>query len=173
MTAMADHFKRKLTGFTIIELLVIISTLGILVAIGTVAWGGVKTSSDNKASITELRQWKSTFDLYESRFAVFPSPSTNGTYCLGDDFPGDRCGVSSNFSENSALNAEVLRTGALPKNSRITVNGTYLGPYATFTATQIILVAVLKGDSSSCPSDIPYDSASPSGVAYCRFTLTR
>lgn len=172
-------FRRhsKMTGFTLIELLVIISTIGILATIGVVSWNGVKTSSENKTRISELNQWKSTFDLYKTRFAVYPSPTTNGTYCIGEDFPSNKCGVKTsgnyNYSSDSSLNAELKRTGTLPKNTRQAVDEKYLGPFATFTATQISLTVPLKGDSSTCPSETTYDTASPSGVAYCKITLTR
>lgn len=176
LVSMAIHTRAKKSGFTIVELLVVIVTLGILAGIGTVGWGGLKTSSENKSRISELNQWKSTFDLYKSRFAVYPAPSVDGTYCIGDSFPADKCGVGSVFSENAPLNIDLARTGKLPTNTLGSVkigSVEYLGPYAIFTPTTIALVGVLKGGSDACTSGTTYDSTSPSGVAYCKFTLTR
>lgn len=169
--------RRKIHGFTIIELIVIIVTLGILVTIGTVSWGGLKTNSENKSRISELNQWKSTFELYKSRFAVYPSPALNGLYCMGVT-PTGNCGVNGAILENAALNTEIARTGKLPKNtvSPIVASGTkYVGPYAVYTATTVSLIAVLKGGSGDCTSGTTYETTSPSssGIAYCKFTLTR
>lgn len=169
------HHSPKKAGFTLIELLVVIVTLGIIASIGIVGWGGLTTSSENRARITELNQWKSTFELYKSRFAVYPSPASDSTYCMGTS-PTGNCGVNGTILENAALNSEIARTGKIPTNtvSAVQANGNkYQGPYAVYTPTTITLVAVLKGGSGECKSETTYDSASPSGVAYCRFVLVR
>lgn len=161
-------------AFTIVELLIIISVLGILVTIGLVGWGTVVTSSQNKTRATELSQWKSTYDLYKSRFAIYPSPSVNGTYCIGNDFPSDRCGYAGSFGEDSTLNASLERVSKLPTYTHPQVDGRYLGPYAIYTSTTIRLVGVFKGDGSgTCPTGTTFDTTSPSGVAYCYYQLSR
>lgn len=176
-TSMKVQRPTQNRGFTIIEIIVIISTIGILASIAVVSWNGIKTSSENKTRVSELTQWKNTFELYKTRFAVYPSASANGTFCIGSDFPSGKCGINGNFSQNSGLNTELARTGTLPSNSHAAISTSsttsYVGPYAVYTTSQIVLTAILKGDSGTCPSDTTYDTASPSGVAYCKITLTR
>ena len=162
------------SGFTIIELLIVISILGILITIGTVGWSSLSNWSRNSARATELSQWKSTFDLYKTRFAIYPSPSADGTYCVGNDFPNDKCGISGSISEDTALNTELARVSKLPANNHPLANSTYLGPYAIYTPTTIRLVGVFQGSgSSTCPKNTTYDATSPSGVAYCYYSFTR
>ena len=169
------HYSSKKAGFTLIELLVVVVALGIIASIGIVGWGGLTTSSENRARITELNQWKSTFELYKSRFAVYPSPASDSTYCMGTSATGN-CGVNGNILKNAALNSEIARTGKIPENTvgPVKIGSTkYQGPYAVYTPTTVTLVAVLKGGSGECKSGTTFDSASPSGVAYCRFVLVR
>ncbi len=161
-------------GFTLIEILIVISVLGILITIGTFGWGSLSTWSQNKARATELSQWQSTYNLYKSRFSYYPAPTVNGTYCIGNDFPGDRCGDSGSYGESVQLNDQLVRISRLPTNPHPLVDNQYLGPFATYTTTTIRLTSVFKGSGSgTCPKDTTYDTASPSGVAYCYYQFSR
>lgn len=168
--------KRPQTGFTIVEILVIISTIAILVTIGIVGWGTLSTWSRNNTRGTELAQWKNTFDLYKSRYAVYPTgTSSTGTYCLNAAQP--KCGVNNSYSPDTTLNNALKHVTSLPTNNAgdtIKVGSTtYLGPYVTFiTGGSVKLTGVFQGSGSgTCPKDTTYDTSSPSGIAYCTITL--
>ncbi len=166
----------KTRGFTIVELLIVIVVLAILVSVGVVNWTATLGRSQNETRKTELVQWKNTFALYKSRFGAYPPASTAGTYCVGDDFPGDRCGVNKNRLENTTLNTNIARVTRLPAygHPEVTSGSTsYLGPYVTITSGgAYTLVGVLQGGPSDCPEGTTSTTAPVSGaVVYCNILL--
>lgn len=170
--------QTRRSGFTLVELIIVISALGILVTVGTIGWGTTVKWSQNKTRATELSQWKSTFELYKSRFATYPAPSNISTpYCLGNGFTSNRCGntTSGSYAPSSDLHTQISRVSKLPENPHPLVNNTHVGPFVSYTATQAIITGVFAGGSSDCPPETTYDAArSPgNGVAYCNITLTR
>lgn len=123
-------------GYTIIEVLVVISVIGILVSIGIVSWTGYINWSNDRARENDTRQWVTTFELYRSRFTVYPlmptDSSTPAIACLGavGSLPttaatsgGDKCGQYNSAastayaSTTSALQPEIVRVGNMVKNS--------------------------------------------------------
>ena len=165
--------KRFQHGFTIVEVLVVVSTLGILVAIGLVGWGQMVKWSQNNAREGELSSWVNSFKLYHSRFAYYPLSTTPGSFCLGDNFTGGRCGANTNFAQNAALMTELRKAGNIPQydHPTITVSGTtYVGPYVTYSGTgQARLIGVFN--RSDCPKDTVRETSSPAGLSYCSVTL--
>lgn len=162
-------------GFTIVELVVIITTLGILITIGLVSWGALTTWSQNQQRGQELAQWKSTFSLYKTRFAVYPEPAGTLPFsaCLGNDFPAGRCGSNGSISQNNDLMTQVAKVGRIPAISHIPVAETYVGPYVTYSTTEITLIGIFKGGSGDCPDDTTFDSSPASDVVLCKIVLTR
>lgn len=164
-------------GFTVIELLIAITIVGILAALTLVAYNGVQDRAQNAERITELKAWKNTFETYGAKNGQYPDPgpissptnvdSRDGSYgyCLGSGFPSGKCRdylespgeLTYNESDNAALMAE-LRTvvSNLPKGSRIPVGGA-VGPFASFRPTaegaNIHLITFLKSSEDKCPSN--------------------
>lgn len=162
-------------GFTVPELLVVIVVFGILVTIGVVGWNSLQIQSQNKVRETELSQWKDTLKLYKSRFAVYPIESNTAvSYCIGNDFPGDRCGADNAILENATLNTNITRVSKLPSNAHTVVkssSSTYVGPYLSISGTGIYtLIGVFQGGVGDCPNGTTGTSPA-AGVAYCSVTL--
>lgn len=155
----------------------IITVLGILTTVGLFSWGAYINWSQNKQRGQELSQWKSTFELYKSRFGVYPEPS-GGTlpysYCVGNDLPGDKCGTNGSISENSDLMTQIAKVSSLPANAHPMINNIYVGPYVTYDASNVTLYNVFTGSGSGdCPADTTYGTQVASGVITCKITLTR
>ena len=161
-------------GFTLVEILIVISVIGILLGIGVVGWGGLVTWSQNKSRATELSQWKSTFDVYKSRFAAYPTPSSTGYFCVGNDFVGDKCGNNNNLSEDATLMNALARVSKLPTTTHPAVAKVFVGPFMSYgigSPTEIVLIGIFAGDSSICPSGTTFAGAPAANVAYCKITL--
>lgn len=146
---------RHIRGYTLIEVLIVITVLGILSAIAVVSWSGVVTSSNNQARLNDAKQWQSTFDLYRSRYLSYPimptDASTPAVACLGavNSFPtsagaisgGNTCGnymspsSGNSASTNGAIATAVAKVGKVPRNShedsgQTIVDKTFVGPIA-------------------------------------------
>ena len=173
--------KRTLSGFTMVEIILVVAVLGILLTITVLGWSAVSSNSRDQARAQDVKQWASTFDLYKSRYAIYPIlPATTGgsgitgrTFCLGtfnQDQPANyssKCGYyklavgSRTFNANStdaqAMQAEVKKVGNLPQNSSYAVNDTVVGPIlyiekSTGSGTSInVMAKFINFFEGSCP----------------------
>lgn len=111
--------KRRSTGFTIVELLVVIATISILATITFVVYNGVQLQSRNTQTAAAVRAYKDALMLYRSINHTYPQGNNpNGATCLGSDYPNDRCWYD-NVNENAALMTalESMQGGSLPMPS--------------------------------------------------------
>lgn len=143
--------KRTLHGFTMVEMILVIAVLGILVTITGIGWTAVSSNSRDQARAQDVKQWASTFDLYKSRFAIYPIlPSSFGsgipghTFCLGtfnQDQPANynsKCGQYKLTASTRTFDAtaadtltmldEVKKIGNIPQNGGYAVQDTIVGP---------------------------------------------
>lgn len=145
---------RDKSGFTIVELLVVIVVIGILGAITIVTWSGVQQAARDSAREQDTRQWAATFNTYKARFIVYPLMPTDSltpnVACLGGvgTFPsgtqpagGNKCGqygsssTTSYASTTSSLQTEVTKIGTMPDNNGPSVSNTLVGPIVYVSQT--------------------------------------
>jgi len=73
---------KKQTGFTIVELLIVIVVIGILAAITIVAYNGVQANAKDASLKTTIEQLQKAVELYNAQYGNYPitsaSPLTNG-----------------------------------------------------------------------------------------------
>jgi prepilin-type N-terminal cleavage/methylation domain-containing protein len=60
-------------GFTLVELLVVIATLGILAGVTTFAVGGITDTAQANACTTEQRTFETAIEAYRSEVGSYPS----------------------------------------------------------------------------------------------------
>jgi len=89
------------SGFTIVELLVVIVVIGILAAITIVSYTGIQARSKDSRRVSDMKTIAKELELYKVQNAVYPSSSNNG--------PGGW--ESSSINPSQFLQA--LRTGNL------------------------------------------------------------
>jgi prepilin-type N-terminal cleavage/methylation domain-containing protein len=63
----------KQTGFTIVELLIVIVVIGILAAITIVAYNGVQGRANDTAIQSDLQNIAQKLEIYKADFAVYPA----------------------------------------------------------------------------------------------------
>lgn len=142
-------------GFTIVELVIAIVVIGILASIVGINWSGATKSADDRARELDTQQWAKTFDLYKSRYLVWPAlPASSGStkqVCLGapasaaagncvqyaSSDPTQK--ISASGADFDDLLVQVKKVGDItPKNSgSVLANGSasVVGPFVSLTQT--------------------------------------
>ena len=89
-----QQLQRK-TGFTIVELLIVIVVVAILAAISIVAYNGIQVRAETASKTLEAKHWITAFTGYRASEGKWPTSMTPGTYfCLGKGFPTGTGGVA-------------------------------------------------------------------------------
>lgn len=160
----AIHQKPRHSGFTIVELLIVIVIIGILAAITVVAYNGIQTRANNTARVTEAKQWEGILTNYATTYGKYPDILTF-SMCLGEGFPdvnadsnGDCWDLhtgGNRFSMNATLTAELKKVAPqLPNATRKPVPGTgtssRMGPAATLETGVVKIIYWIEG-SDPCP----------------------
>lgn len=97
--------RRKLRGFTIVELLIVIVIIGILAAITIVAYNGIQQRAKNTQVIAGVEMYVKALMQYKAVNSTYPT--TAG--CLGANYPSDQCweGDSGTYFVNSTLDSNL------------------------------------------------------------------
>lgn len=81
--------RKRQTGFTIIELLIVIVVVGILAAVSVVAYKGVQGRAMASVLKSELSQATRQLAAYHAEHGVYPSalvcPAGDGEICISSD----------------------------------------------------------------------------------------
>ena len=103
---MQQIFKKRITGFTIVELLVVIVVIAILATITIVSYTGISTKATAAVIQSDLDNASKRLKMYQATYGVYPtaldmnkcpsSPTADSGYCLqpssGDSY--------SNYASN-------------------------------------------------------------------------
>jgi len=80
--------KKNTTGFTIVELLIVIVVIAILAAISIVAYTGIQNRAYDSAVQQDLRSLANTIRLYEAEHGQLPAFGTEASVGNNLAFPG-------------------------------------------------------------------------------------
>lgn len=71
--------RKSISGFTIVELLIVVVIIGILAAIVVVAYNGITNQAKNSKTLSAVNSWAKAIQLYRVETGSFPSSNS----CLG------------------------------------------------------------------------------------------
>lgn len=161
--------RARQTGFTIVELLIVIVVIGILAAITIVAYNGIQQRARNNQTLVAVESWVKGLQLYKVDKGRWPNYYT----CLGDNYLYDSSGTASSgigqCRQDDAGSGAVVSTAFnnemqayisnRPTPAMVTAASTatvwrrglnyYFGGGA---GTDVYILAVLDGSLGSCPS---------------------
>ncbi len=157
-----------MSGFTIVELLIVIVVIAILAAISVVAYNGMQQRARNNQTIQAAASWLKAMKLYEADRGEAPHHGYDS--CLGENYPWDfegtssgsnqcRYAVSSYYtaSKSASLNAALspYLEGKLPTPSmQVVGTSTAWGRGITYVTPTIggqLRLSVALAGVSECP----------------------
>lgn len=113
------RWARRQTGFTIVELLIVIVVIAVLAAITVVAFNGIQQRAQATRTISTAQSYIKALQAYITQYGAYPI-----TYnaCLGDtnvDTNGNGipdCGTNGDTNQSNTLNTELRKVmPTLPK----------------------------------------------------------
>lgn len=144
--------KNRHSGFTIVELLIVIVVIAILAAITIVAFNGIQTRARDNTRISDLKNLQKIVELYKAENGVYPLPTNGSMQWTGN------CPVFGNVT-NYISGISSITTSNLPLDPRWkgAENKCYLyrsnGTDYMFLAWQS-MESICGGDpSNACNSD--------------------
>jgi len=157
----------KQTGFTIVELLIVIVVIAILAAISIVAYNGIQLRARNANTAAVVSAYQKALIQYATVNGSYP-PITNGSggayACFGENNPGDLCWSRSvnqtveTASFNDAIKPylgnripDVNPTMVGAKNGAMFVNHTSASVTLDGVQYRYYIVYLMEGTGMQCP----------------------
>ncbi|MNH75243.1 Type II secretion system protein G precursor [compost metagenome] len=122
--------KKTTSGFTIVELLIVIVTIGVIASIAIVAYNGIQTRAQNTRLLSAFDTYEKALRQYKALNGNYPAYTPPGSElyaCLGTSFPAtadfalDKCYVynGTNYATKSTqVNTALLTVlSGLPDTS--------------------------------------------------------
>jgi prepilin-type N-terminal cleavage/methylation domain-containing protein len=165
--------KRNSKGFTLMELLVVVSIIGLLVAVIIAALNTSREKGRNSARIQQMNQYIRALELARSNSSLvrFPVPSAGSAYvCLGD-YPGTTCWDGS-VNEDATLPTTLIQTiPSLPAGDVVGTTRGYTYRTTDSGVTYDIRWTMEGGAGSATICKIAQTTATASGSnTVCTFT---
>lgn len=166
----------KQTGFTIVELIIVIVIIGILASLTVVAYQGVTNRGYNARVTTGVVSYIKAVQVYKIRNGAYPTQ----TGCLGANYPSGTCwsGVDGTFTVNSSLDtalATVMDSKPMLADKLFSIgvnNNTRAGAlyFSSGGAGPFKVIYYLNGAGQTCPQGI--GGTEGGVVTQCIFTFS-
>jgi len=170
------------SGFTIVELLIVIVVIAILAAISIVAYNGVQERSMNLKTVTGTKEYIKALTL----FAVDNNAYPTAQGCMGEGYSYNgnvnRCGGNASVYPSPALDADLAKYLGGSKPSLDTTNiwistsqvraGGYFAPNV---GTYGVVYYILQGTTGTCDAGGSKVLSSTAGTTgfYCAYSLPK
>ena len=131
---------KKQTGFTIVELLIVIVVIAILAAISIVAYNGIQQRARNSSTINTVAAYTKLIKLYMAGESAYPLTATS---CL---VVADSCS-----SRSATLDANLQEYGLLPQgNAYTSIRYNYQAQTVNGASSPLMLIYYLDGTDQNC-----------------------
>lgn len=165
--------KKSKSGFTIVELLIVIVVIAILAAITIVAYNGIQQRARNTQVISGVNTYVKALQSYKVLNSSYPATSS----CLGAGYPSDTCwsGTNGTKTVNTAFDtalATILVSKPTLATALMSIGGgddKRAGAAYDASATQIIYY--LGGAGQNCQLSGATAATEGNVVTQCRYTL--
>lgn len=138
MLIMNRFRKHKHSGFTIVELVVVIIIIGILATVTVVGYGSIRKTAYNIQVIAGVSQYRETIEAYKAFYKKYPQTTRElaneqvAVVCLGTGYPDKYCGIVTGVEtyEDAAFADELgkIGRGGPVSSINLRVNGeTFIG----------------------------------------------
>lgn len=155
--------RKTTSGFTIVELLIVIVVVGILAAISLVAYSNVQSRTRDAKRLTDVKSIQKGLELYKTEYGTYPAHIAATTTDLPSGFAGVY-GCPTCYSYSVATNGTWLRnltdSGKLSQVPISTPNDNsnfYMywrsGPNGYNTCTQEFYILVVNGFEGTPPAN--------------------
>lgn len=150
--------RAKNTGFTIVELLIVIVVIGVLAAISVVAYTGITQKANNAAIISAANQTLKAIQAYMAAKDDYP---TKTQVCVTIDSGCKRSGVDDVVASDSGFNTAMAGVAKPP--TRVPNSGTTAyGIYTNYSSTRtyngdprpLVFTYFLQGTSQQCGIEV-------------------
>lgn len=178
--------RKTISGFTIVELLIVIVVIAILAAISIVAYNGIQVRAQNTSTISNVRNMVNALQMYQMDSSTLNANTvTKNRLCLGspNEYPAiagvaaGKCRSDNGFTTYRAdpQFEAVMSPIASVKGSTPLVQGAdgtlYRGLwYDNNNNTQPALYYALKGSGQSCGMSGAI-ATNTNGITQCRVNI--
>lgn len=144
--------RKTTSGFTIVELLIVIVVVAILAAISIVAYNGIQERSRNATTISAVNTYVKLIKLYMAGESAYPLTSST---CL-------QVVTGSCSGRNATMDANLQKYGTLPNNTIYTyLTYNYQAQTVDGQSSPLLLIYLLDGVNQECGvSNVVYQSGS-------------
>lgn len=163
------------TGFTIVELIIVITIIGILASLTIVAYRGVTDRGYNARVTTGVNSYIKAIQIYKFRNGSYPTQ----TSCLGANYPSNTCWTGSGGTRtvdstlDTALATVLDAKPVLADTLLATGVGNNMRAGAVYNAASgtgpFSVIFYLKGAGQTCPQGTV--TAEGSILTRCDFTF--
>lgn len=164
------------SGFTIVELLIVIVVIAILAAITVVAYNGIKQRATNNTRVSTVSQLVKLIQGYTATYGVAPSTAS---VCATQDNACTNNSGGINSGDNTALMTELKKVGIPPQSLQPPVVDSYgiqyiYEPTATLNGTPapIRLEFWLEGNATPCGLSNLSSSSATGVTPVAGYTIT-
>jgi len=101
--------EKRVRGFTLIELMVVISVIGVLSSMVLAATYQARVKAHNSLVNQTVEQYRLALELYKSSNNTYPILADTNWHCLGTGYPGNVCGYidTGPNTDSPALDADL------------------------------------------------------------------